>query len=438
MPRRKRSQPYRVGYKTEFPYPSRRCLLAPEHGSVPRCRVDYNPGVDGPWTMLRIMSLEENNGHAEEEYTCAIPRYYAIPLILINKRLAFYEAQCYSNGEPRLLLTDRSPSVKQRELREYTYLWRLRCKFLQSVFDMNHERRLDENWKCDHIHGYLHRMYKRYGHDAYQRLAYWRDELKEGRVPYSAPDIADMAHIKEDMTCSTRLDAFVWNRISQGYSRVVKDDPRTHEQWQAWRRGDRDLKALTYRTPSTSPDAAAAALPVPVPELSNGEEETSEMIEEGREEQGCRRDVDHDDDTTLVVVSTTTTTAAAAAASIRAPGDVTAPPVRGAQSTNEDEENILRYENALSTVLVEPLHFRRTCLPEWSCEMSQVASTQASTSETTTTTTTSVRKRQLLVNFDINAPEDMQLTVIRCTFSRLEDVGVDFKTKIEVDYASKR
>jgi hypothetical protein len=143
--------------------------------------------------MLRIMSLEENNGHAEEEeYTCAIPRYYAIPLILINKRLAFYEAQCYSNGEPRLLLTDRSPSVKQRELREYTYLWRLRCKFLQSVFDMNHERRLDENWKCDHIHGYLHRMYKRYGHDAYQRLAYWRDELKEGRVPYSAPDIADM------------------------------------------------------------------------------------------------------------------------------------------------------------------------------------------------------------------------------------------------------
>jgi hypothetical protein len=191
MPRRKRTQPNRHGCKNEVSYPSRRCILVPEHGSVPRCRVDYNLGDDGPWATLRIMSLEEKNGNEEEEYRCAIPRYYAIPLILINKRLAFYEAQCYSDGEPRRL-PDGSPSVKQRELREYTYLWKLRCKFLQSIFDMNHERRLDENWKCDHVHGYLHRMYKRYGHDAYQRLAYWRDELKEGRVPYSAPDIADM------------------------------------------------------------------------------------------------------------------------------------------------------------------------------------------------------------------------------------------------------
>jgi len=28
-----------------------------------------------------------------ENYACAMPRYYAIPLILINKQLAFYEAQ---------------------------------------------------------------------------------------------------------------------------------------------------------------------------------------------------------------------------------------------------------------------------------------------------------------------------------------------------------
>jgi hypothetical protein len=226
-------------------------------------------------------------------------------------------------------------------------------------------------------------------------------------------------HIQEDMTCSTRLDAFVWNRISQGYSRVVKDDP-PHEQWQAWRRGDRDLKVLTYRTPTTSPAA------VPVPELSNG---TSEMIEEGREEQGCRRDLDHTA-AALVVVSSTAAAVVVAPATTTttttsALGDVTAPPVRGGE-----EENVLRYENALSADIAEPLHFR-TCLPEWPREMSQVASTSAS--DTATATTTSLQTRQLSLNFNVNAPEDMKLTVIRCTFSRLEEVDDDFSKHVTLN-----
>jgi hypothetical protein len=136
------------------------------------------------------MRVEDKDGNGEE-YTCAMPRYYAIPLILINKRLAFYEAHCSPDGVP-LPLADGSPCIKQRDIKEYTYLWKLRCNFLQAVFDMNYERHLDEKWRCDRIHGYLHRMYRRYGHDAYQRIAYWRDEAKEGRVPYTTPDVADM------------------------------------------------------------------------------------------------------------------------------------------------------------------------------------------------------------------------------------------------------
>ncbi len=57
---------------------------------------------------------------------------------------------------------------------------------------MNHERRLDERWRYDGIHGILRRMYRRFGHATYQRLAYWREEINEGRVPYTAPNIAEM------------------------------------------------------------------------------------------------------------------------------------------------------------------------------------------------------------------------------------------------------
>ncbi|KAH9064614.1 hypothetical protein EDB87DRAFT_1525963, partial [Lactarius vividus] len=127
-----------------------------------------------------------------------IPRYYAVPLILINKRLAFFEAQSAPDGTPLPLEGGSCGTTKftQRELKEYTYLWRLRCRFLQAVFDMNHEQQLDETWRCDTIHGYVHRTYRRYGHDAYQRHTYWKDEIEAGRMPYSTPDLADMG------TCS--------------------------------------------------------------------------------------------------------------------------------------------------------------------------------------------------------------------------------------------
>jgi hypothetical protein len=147
--------------------------------------------------MLQIMRVENDE---VEEYTCAMPRYYAVPLILMNKRLAFFEASCHPDGTPILPPpppTDNDDDghggcLRDRDLREYLYLWQLRTQFLQAVYDMNHERRLDERWRCVKFHGFVYRLYRRYGHDSDQRILYSRNEINAGRVPYGTPDIADM------------------------------------------------------------------------------------------------------------------------------------------------------------------------------------------------------------------------------------------------------
>jgi len=184
----KSKTPYKSGYKEENSYPKVGGeILLPSHGCGPRCKVDYDPNDDGPWTTLQIMRVD---GDVVENYACAMPRYYAIPLILVNKQLAFYEAQCHPDGTP--LPPSSSCDITQRELREYSYLWKLRCRFLQAVFDMNHERLLNERWRYKKFHGFLYRMYRRFGHDETQRLRYWRKEIDQGRMPYTVPDIADM------------------------------------------------------------------------------------------------------------------------------------------------------------------------------------------------------------------------------------------------------
>jgi len=199
MPKRMSKYPYRKGYRSESAFPRRGTHL-PTHGDGPRCRVDFNPSDDGPWSMLQIMRVDD--GDQVEEYTCAMPRYYAVPLILMNKRLAFFEASCHPDGTPilpppRTKKTDKDGTAdgsvsRERDRREYTFLWLLRTRFLQAVFDMNHERRLDERWRHDGFHGFVHRLYRRFGNDCNQRILFWRGEIKAGRVPYATPDIADM------------------------------------------------------------------------------------------------------------------------------------------------------------------------------------------------------------------------------------------------------
>lgn len=70
------------------------------------------------------------------------------------------------------------------------------------------------------------------------------------------------------MMASTRLNAFLWNRVSQGYGRLVQDAP-PFARWQAWRRGgtSRDLTASLYCTPPPS-----APFPAPGPSGSLPEE----------------------------------------------------------------------------------------------------------------------------------------------------------------------
>jgi hypothetical protein len=55
------------------------------------------------------------------------------------------------------------------------------------------------------------------------------------------------------MATSTRINGFLWNRVSQGYSRVVTDEP-PFESWRAWRAGySRDQKPALHLTPTSSP-----------------------------------------------------------------------------------------------------------------------------------------------------------------------------------------
>jgi hypothetical protein len=334
-----------------------------------------------------------------ENYTCAMPRYYAIPLILINKKLAYFEAQCRPDGTP-LPPPSNCSSIKLRELREYSYLWRLRCLFLQAIFEMNHERRLNERWQFDGIHGFLHRMYRRFGHDLGQRLEYWREEQKEGRVAYSMPDIAEMnweAYLLEDMTTSTRINAFLWNRVSQGYSLVVEVKP-PFEGWRAWRMGHRDHIAVLYRTPASSPvceppselgEAAAAA----VAEKKHG------------------RDVE----VRRVVVAPAAASSSSGHATARRGG------VR--VGVNEEEENT-GYEDVLTATLTGPSHSQEWVLP------SPTPSPGASQG-------TSSSSPEYFRPWDLRfmAPENMELAVVQCTFSRIKAVR-DYKTTLNVFYAS--
>lgn len=171
------------GYKNETRY-SLKSLVTPTHGDGPRCEVDYNSNDDGPWTTLRIKDVTRDN---VEDYTTAMPRYYAIPLILINKMLAYVESQCRPDGTPL-----PGNHCKVRDLRDYSYLWRLRENFLKAIFAMNHDIRLDEQWRWEGIQGFLHRMYRRFGHNPGERLRYSREEMAAGRRPYCIPDLAKM------------------------------------------------------------------------------------------------------------------------------------------------------------------------------------------------------------------------------------------------------
>ncbi|KAH9968100.1 hypothetical protein BC827DRAFT_470818 [Russula dissimulans] len=525
------SRPYRLGYRNESPYPGKNGMLLPSHGAGPRCRVDYDPNDDGPWTMVEIMRVD---GDATENYTCALPSHYAVPLILLNKRLAFFEAQCQPDGTPLSVQvparkkeagssssSSSSPSwksamMKRHEMREYAYLWRLRSRFLQAVYDMNHDRRLDDRWQYHGLHGYMYRLYRRYGHDTYQRHAYWRGEIKEGRTPYADPDIVKMdwkAYLVEDLTTGVGMNAFLWNRVSQGFSPIMEDAP-PQESWGAWSWGHRDhkLSEVPYRTvPIPIPALVSESSSSPAPRELRGELGAAAAAAaaagpERRQTRAYRRHADPHlaesasaggaaTGTALAgtasssrggAVSTSASAAAAAATAVAAdvgammvakkrPAAGTTKVQAGAAAAvlaasslsssgttvrkgpagagycasigdegedevveegeedgdghDDDPDSDMDYEDVLTADLSGPPQSR-----EWALPFPRSRSEQTSP-EASQARLRSLRPRQ--ISFKINAPDDLELTVIHCTFSRMEDVGRNCKPKLKVAYASK-
>lgn len=180
------------GYKDWMRFPKTPNM--PERGDGPRCKVLLDS--NGPWTRVLIMSVHESvDGHVEtEEYICLMPRCYAIPLMMINKAVAFYESLRQPNGFAiDFPAKEKDLRLTWRNMREYTYIWRLRHAFLDAIYAANHEEVLDENWRWKKIHGYLYREYSRYGHTRSQRRLYRDDEKAKGRTPYTVPDVSEMS-----------------------------------------------------------------------------------------------------------------------------------------------------------------------------------------------------------------------------------------------------
>lgn len=186
-----------LGFAGEIGYPTRQCL--PARGDGPRCEVVWEHG-DGPWAMVIILYVEyTDKGPPKTEYIdCLMPRCYAIPLMLINKQLAFFESLRTENGDVREMPKETAIlQLKKRQLLEYTYLWRLRTEFLQAIYDAEYDAEagiqdLGPHWRWPPIHGYLVREYHGWGHNSVQRESYWKDARRSGRVPYEDTKVEDL------------------------------------------------------------------------------------------------------------------------------------------------------------------------------------------------------------------------------------------------------
>jgi len=209
------------------------------------------------------------------------------------------------------------------------------------------------------------------------------------------------AYLREDISTSTRINAFLWNRVSQGFSREVKDEP-PFEGWHRWRAGHRDHVLMAFRTPACSP---ARELPG---ELGDDAAAT------GPERTQPRRQV-------RKVARRPAATAAAAPASSSSENAA-----RCGVGVNNEENNTTV---VLTATLAGAGPSR---LQEW--DLPFPTSEQPSPEASQATSTSS--HCPWPIDFKLNAPlEDMRLTTVQCTFDRIEDVK-DFKTTLKVVYVS--
>jgi hypothetical protein len=240
------------------------------------------------------------------------------------------------------------------------------------------------------------------------------------------------AYIREDMTTSTRVNAFLWNRVSQGYSRVVKDKP-PFESWRAWRAGYRDHRPVPYLTP-------AASSVRELPSELDGESATVTGAELATQGSSSNCGAGSYDTGVRTVTAPPKLAAASASSSSNtvtswsesAPagssrgvgGVVAAAGVTGNGDWDEEAEE-LEYEDrkVLTTALTGPPNSQEWVSPfpssSSSSEQSQLSSSSGTGRSLSTNTTGQGRFfRQRQISFKLNAPDDMELAVIQCTLTK--------------------
>jgi hypothetical protein len=279
------------------------------------------------------------------------------------------------------------------------------------------------------------------------------------------------------MATSTRINGFLWHRVSQGYSRVVGDQP-PFESWRAWRAGYRDYRPAPYLTPASSSvrelpseldGASAAAVAVAVAELAT--KGSSSNSGAGGYDTRVR---------TVTAPPMLAAAAAAAAASTSFSGSTVTPYSEGAATGSrrgvggvvagvtgdgdwDQEGEELEYEDVkvLTTTPTGPPHSQEWAFPSWSSGQSQASSSSSSSSSSgigqLMSTNTSGQGRsfcQRQISFKLNAPEDMEFAVIQCTLTKRREgvkngkhvpprsvtygcLTLDFllETQLKVDYA---
>jgi len=293
----------------------------------------------------------------------------------------------------------------------------------------------------------------------------------------------------DDLTTGTGMNAFLWNRVGQGFSSAVEDAP-PQESWRAWSRGHRDhkVRVVPYRTTPTSSKSSSSPAPRKLrgehgpatpgqqtrPHRRHADPQLAQSASAGgaamamgtalaRTESGSEFESESEAasaaaDVVTVMgeersvagttgVASTTTVVAASSESVSSSGTTLGKGPAGAgycaSIGDEGEEGVVAeeekeedgddydhdhdhdhdddlgsgmdYEDVLTADLSGPPRSREWALP-FPRSRSEQTSPEASQAR-------SARLRTRQISLKINAPDDLELTVIQCTFSRVEDVG---------------
>jgi len=214
------------------------------------------------------------------------------------------------------------------------------------------------------------------------------------------------------MATSTRISAFLWHRVGQGYSRVVKDKP-PFESWRAWRAGHRDHRpAPNLTSASSSSDRELAS------ELDGVSAAAVADADAGLATHGPSSNCGADGYDTRVRTETAPPTlagAAAAAAAATAASTSSSSSTETSYSEGAAVTGKLDWDEEEGELEYSP--------PSWSSEQSQLSSSSDSsggTGQSTSTSTSDQERlfRQRQISFKLNAPDDMELAVIHCTLTK--------------------